>query len=156
MIVLESGERQPQAFHGVADEAGRLLTIRIVKRVKHRGHVVPAEVIHQGRQLSVAAPIDQPADIALITDFISEPLAPCGATRENERGIKLVRAVVDPFPQRLSARLLESCFLQRAIFENDNFPSKIIEELLMARPQSLTHDSVKTLAIVVDDPPAIA
>src|SRR5262245_64504231 len=151
-----SGERKAKAFHRVADETGRLLGISVVECVKHGGHVVPAEIVHQGRQLGVAALFDQPADVALVANLVIETLPPCRPARKNERRVKLVRAVVDPLAQCLAARRLERCLLQRAILENDDLPSEIIEELLITSPKPLANNSIETLAIVIDDPPAIA
>src|SRR5262249_44425428 len=97
-----------------------------------------------------------PADVALVANLVIETLPPCRPARKNERRVKLVRAVVDPLAQCLAARLLERCLLQRAILENDDLPSEIIEELLIASPKPLPNNSIEALAIVVDDPPAIA
>src|SRR4029450_9850708 len=59
-------------------------------------------------------------------------------------------------PQSLPPRPLARSLLQGAIFENDHLPSKIVEELLITSPKPLANNSIETLAIVVDDPPAIA
>src|SRR5262245_66182639 len=91
---------------------------------------MPAEIVHQGRQLGVAALFDQSADVALVAYLVIETLPPGRSTRKNERRVKLVRAIVDPLAQCLAARLLERCLLQRAIFEDDYLPSEIVEELL--------------------------
>src|SRR5215510_9060123 len=79
MIVLVSGKRQPEALDRVANEAGRLLRIRIVECVKHRWQVVSAEIVHESSELGITAPFDQPADVALIADFIIETFSPCGS-----------------------------------------------------------------------------
>src|SRR5262249_32738664 len=130
-----SGEWRAKAFHGVEEEPVRLPGISFGKCVKHGGLAVPAEIVHQGRQLGVAALFDQPADVALVANLVIETLPPCRPARKNERRVKLVRAVVVPLAQCLAARLLERCLLQRAILENDDLPSEIIEELLIASPK---------------------
>ena len=130
--------------------------IGVMKCLEHGRQVVPAEIVHQGGQLIVTAFLDQPADVALVADFVVESLAPGRAAREHQRRVKLVRAIVDPLAQRLAARLLECCLLQRAVFQNDDVPAEILEELFVASPQAFAHDGVEALAVVVDDPPAIA
>src|SRR5262249_51121928 len=156
MIVLVSGERQTEALHRVADEARRLFGIGVVERLEHRWHVMAAEIVHQCGQLIVTPLLNKLADVALVADFIIQSLAPGRPTREHQRGIKLVGAVVDPAAQRLAAWFLESRLLERAIFQDDDVPAEVLEKLFVARPEALTHYCVKALAIVVDDPPAIA
>src|SRR5262249_56285199 len=85
-----------------------------------------------------------------------EALAPGGAALEDERGVELVRTIVDPLAQALSASLAEGLLQQRAVFENDDVPAEGFEQRLIARPQPLADHRVEALAVGVDDPPAIA
>src|SRR4029077_13796221 len=88
--------------------------------------------------------------------LIMEPFAPGRAARESQRRIELVRAIIDPTAQRVAAGLLERGLLQRAVFQDNDVPAEIFEELLVACPQALTHDRIEALAVVVDDPPTVA
>ncbi len=114
------------------------------------------EVGHQPRQLLVRARLDQPRDVALVADLVEEALAPGGAALEDERRVELVRTIVDPLAQALAASLAERLLQQRAVFENDHVPAEGFEQRLIARPQALADHRVEALAVVVDDPPAIA
>src|SRR5262249_56936263 len=68
----------------------------------------------------------------------------------------LVRQLVVPWRKALSASLAEGLLQQRAVFENDDVPAEGFEQRLIARPQPLADHRVEALAVVVDDPPAIA
>ena len=117
---------------------------------------MPAEIGHQPRQLVIGAALDQPGNVALIADIVEQPLAPGGPALEGQSRIELVRTIVDPFAQALAARLGESRFQQVAIFQDDDVPAEIAEDRLEPLPQALAHHRIEALAIVVDDPPAIA
>ena len=49
-----------------------------------------------------------------------------------------------------------ACCQQRAVFQDHDVPAERLEQRLVARPQALADDGIETLAVVVDDPPAIA
>src|SRR5262244_3358813 len=104
-------ERQAKTFDGVADEADRPLVIDLGEGFDQRGQVVAREIGHQPREFFVGARLDQPRDGALTADLVEEAPAPGGAALENERGIELVGAVIDPLAQTLAARFAE-CLLQ--------------------------------------------
>ena len=110
VIVLVAGERQPEAFDGVADKADRPLVIDLAERLNQRRQVVAREICHQARELRVGARLDQPRDVPLIADLIEEAPAPGGAALEDERGVELVGAVIDPLAQTLATRFAE-CLL---------------------------------------------
>src|SRR5919204_68881 len=156
MIVLVPGKRQPEAFDRVADEADRPLVIDLAERLDQRGQIMPREIGHQPRELVIGARLDQPRDVALVADFVEEPPAPGGAALEHERGVELVRAIIDPLAQALAARLAERLLQQRAVFENDHVPAEGLKQRLEARPQALADHRVEALAVVGDGPPAIA
>ncbi len=156
VIVLVAGERQPVALDGVGDEADRPVMIDLAERVDERGQVVTGEIGHQPGKLGVRARLDQPRDVALVADLVVETLAPGRAALEHQRRVELVRATVDPLPQLLAARLLERRLQQRAVLEDHHVPAEAAEQRFVARPQALADHRVEALAIVVDDPPAIA
>src|SRR5262249_34550983 len=91
-----------------------------------------------------------------VADPVGGALAPGGPALEHERGGGLVRTIVDPLAQSLSASLAEGLLQQRAVFENDDVPAEGFEQRLIARPQPLADHRVEALAVIVDDPPAIA
>ena len=136
--------------------ASKALLIDAGESLGDRSKIVAAEIVHQPRQLVVAAPFDQPRHRPLVADLVIETLAPGRAALEHQRRIKLVRAVIDPLPQHFAARLGKGGLLQRAVFENDNVPAEIAEQILVALPQTLAHHGVEALPVIVDDPPAIA
>src|SRR6185312_2119280 len=95
--------------------------------------------------------------------FVAGPWSPISSIRrlrraalEHQRRIELVRTAVDPLPQGVAAGLAERRLLQRAVFQDHHVPAEVLEELLVALPQALAHHGVEALAVVVDDPPAVA
>ena len=156
VVVLVAGDRQAEALHRVGDEAGRPVVIDLVEGFDDRRQVVAAEVVHQPRQLVVGARLDQLCHRTLVADLVHQPLAPGRAALEHQRRVELVRAAVDPLPQGLAAGLAERGLLQRAVFQDHHVPAEVLEQLLVALPQALAHHGVEALAVVVDDPPAIA
>ena len=114
-----------------------------------------AEIGHDIGKLAIRAPLDQRAG-RRVAEVLHQPPAPRGRALEHQRRIELVRTLVDPVLQDLAARLGESLLLQRAVFEDDHVPTEGTEQRLVARPQPFAHDRIKALAVVVDDPPAIA
>ena len=120
------------------------------------GEVVTAEIVHQRRDRVVAARLDQPRHRPLVADLVEKPLAPRRAALKHQRRIELVRAAIDPLPQRFAARLGEGLLLQRAVFEHDDVPAEIAEQVFVALPEALAHHGIEALPVVIDDPPAIA
>src|SRR5262249_44206645 len=115
-----------------------------------------AEIVHQGGQLVVAAALDKRADRTLIADLVVKPLAPRRSALKHQGRIKLVRTVIDPAAQNVAARFGKCRLLQRAVFEQNHVPAEIAKQILITLPQSLADDSVETLPVIIDDPPAIA
>src|SRR4029077_8263000 len=118
--------------------------------------IMPAEVAHQGRELRVRTTLEEAGHVALVAEIVQEPLAPSSAALESQRRIELVRRRVDPLAQSFSARLLERSFLQGTIFENDDIPAEGAENGLQLGVEALEDQVVEALAVIVDDPPAIA
>jgi len=139
----------------VADEAGGPVVVDLAESLDHRRQVVPAEIAHQPREFIIRALLDQLGDVALVSQFIQQALAPRSSPLEHQRGVKLVRTAVDQFAQTLAARLLERGLLQRAVLDDHHVPAEGLEQRLVARPQALADHRVEALAVVVDDPPAV-
>src|SRR5690606_26115886 len=118
--------------------------------------VMAAEISHQFGEFLVAAPLDQRGHLALIAELVEQALAPGAAALERQRRIELVRTSIDPLLELFAPRLGKSGFLQPAVLDDDDVPAEIDEDLLEFFPQALTHDAIERLAIIVDDPPAIA
>src|SRR4029077_2649056 len=114
------------------------------------------EIVHQPRQRVVAARLDEPGHRPLVADLVIEALAPRRAALEHQRGIKLVRTMVDPLPQHLAARLGERGLLELAVFEHHHVPAEIAEQVLVTLPQAFADHGIEALPVVIDDPPAIA
>ena len=123
MIVLVAGERKAEALHRVAEKTDRPVVIDRLERFQDAWDVVAAEIAHQRGEFVVAAPLDQLGDIALVADIVQEAFAPRRAALERQRGIELVRRVVDPLLQPFAAGLGERGLLQLAVFENDEIPA---------------------------------
>ena len=115
-----------------------------------------AEIVHQPRQLVVAAALQERGDRPLIADLIAEPLAPCRSALKHQSGIKLVRTIIDPLAQYFAARFGKRRLLKRAVFEQHYVPTEIAEQVLIALPKSLADDGIQALPVVIDNPPAIA
>ena len=126
------------------------------ERLEQAGRSWPARLVISRPSSSSERALDQPRVGAAVADVVEQPLAPRRAALEHQRRIELVRAAVDPVAQRLAARLGESRFLQRAVFEDHDIPAEGAEQRLEALPQAFAHDGVEALAVIVDDPPAIA
>ena len=156
VIVLVAGKRQAEALDGIGDKADRTVVIDLAESLDQRRQVVTGEISHQAVKLRVGARLDQPFDWVLIADLVEEALAPSGAALKHQRGVELVGTIVDPAAQRFATRLAERLFQQRAVFEDDHVPTKRLKQLLITRPQALADDSIETLTVVVDNPPAIA
>ncbi len=156
MVVLVALERQADALDGVGDEADRTVVIDGLKSLDHAGHIVAAEVGHQGQQFLIAAPLDQFRDRALVADLVGEVLAERRAALEAQRRIHRVRAGIDPFPQGLAAGLGEGLLHQPAVFHDHHVPAEITEHGFEFLPQPLAHHRIEALAVIVDHPPGIA
>src|SRR5207342_57221 len=92
----------------------------------------------------------------LIADLVHEPLAPGGAAAKYQCRVELVGTTIDPGAQLVAARLGKCLLQQRAVFEDDDLPAERGKQRLVARPQALADHRVEALAVVIDDPPAIA
>ncbi len=156
MIVLVALERQTDALDGVGDETNRPIMIDRLERSQHARHVVAAEIRHQRQQFIIAAFFDQFRHSPLIADVVEEMFAECGPTLKAQGCVHLVRAAIDPFAQRLAARLGERRLHQLAVFHDHHIPAEIAEHGLELFPKSFADHRIKTLAVVVDHPPGIA
>ncbi len=138
MVVLVAGERQTEALDGIGDEADRPVVRHAAEGFQQSRQVVAGEIGHQPRQLLVRARRDQPRHvtrrIVVAADLVVEALAPGRAALEHQRGVELVRAVVDPLPQPLAAGLAERRVEQRSIFEDHDLPAERLEQRFVARP----------------------
>src|SRR6185295_18351238 len=103
-----------------------------MERLDQRRQVVAGEVGHQAAKLLVAALLDQARHAVLLADVVEEALAPGRAALEDERGVKLVRTIVDPRPQVPAAGLGERLLQKRAVFEDDDVPAEAAEQALEA------------------------
>ena len=130
MVVLVSGERQAKSLDRIGDEADRpIVFARRLESVEQARQVVAAEIAHEARKFVVRAPREQRGHAALIArlviaKLVSEALAPCRPAREGQRRIELVRAVFDPAPQGLAARLAKGVPLQARHAAAPRHPSR--------------------------------
>ena len=114
------------------------------------------EIGHQPREFVIRAPGDQRQRVRVAHEILIQPLAPGGAAAEHQRRVKLVRAVVDPVRQTLAAGFCKGISQQRTMFQNDDIPAETLKQRCKPRPQTFAHHRIETLAVVIDNPPAIA
>ena len=91
MVILVAGKRQAETFDGIGDEADRPVVIDGVEGVDDGAQIVAAEIVHELRQLVIAARIDERCDGSLVADLVGQALAPGRAALKHQRGVKLVR-----------------------------------------------------------------
>ena len=157
MIILVAGEGQSHALDGVGDETGGLVVgLGLGQRVQHRFDIVAAQIGHQPRQLGIGQRIDDGANLRVGTEIDQQGGSPGLAALEGQRGIKAVRAIIDPVAQRGAARPREGGFLQPPMLYPHDVPAHIAEQPLEPSEQTVLHHAVETLAVVIDDPPDIA
>ena len=156
VIVLVARERQGESLDRVGDEDRRPVVVDRLEGMQQIRQIMSAEIAHQGREFRVRATLEEAGHVALVAEIVQEPLAPSGAALERQRRIELVRRRVDPLAQSFSTRLLERSFLQGTIFENDDIPTEGAENGLEAGVETLADHGIEALAVIVDDPPAIA
>src|SRR3954452_12858512 len=82
-------------------------------------------------------------------------LAPGGAAFISERGVKGIRARVDPVLERLATRLCKRSLQPLAVFQRDDTPAHALEYSIDAGEQPVRNDAVEALAVIVDHPPDI-
>ena len=94
--------------------------------------------------------------LALIADVVREMLAECGPALKTQRRIHLVRAIIDPAPERLAAGFGESLPHQPAVFHDHYVPAEIAEHGFEFRPQPLAHHGIQALPVIIHHPPGVA
>ena len=156
MVVLVPGKRRTPALDRIGQEDRRPVVIDAPEGVDQRLQAMAAEVVHEIRELLVAAGRKKIANTRFPADFLGQPLAPGTAALEGQRGIELVRTPVNPVAQCLAARLAKSSLLKRTVFQHLHIPAEGSEYLFDALPQSFANDAVKALPVIVDHPPGVA
>ena len=114
-----------------------------------------AEIGHQPGQRVVGAPFDQRGDGALVADVVEQTLAPGAAALEGQGRIQLVGTGVDPLAELQAAGFAEGLLQQGAVFEDPDLPAHRLEQFGDPLVKPFAHHGIETLAIVIDDPPAI-
>ena len=156
MVVLVAGERQAETLDRVGDEAVRAIVLDAVERLAHAVEVMAAEIGHQPGERVVVMLGQDVADHVEMAEVAAEALAPGSTTLEGDRGVEVVRTVVDPLAERIAARPREGRLQQLAVFQRHDPPADGAEEILDLLEQPLGHHPVETLAVVVDHPPDVA
>ena len=156
VVVLVAGEGQTEALDRVHDEAMGDVGPGRVQGFQDRLHVVAREIGHQVLEAVVVVAGEQRLHSRHMADVAREAGPPGGASLEGERAVELVRAVVDPLPQRSAAELREGGLLAVAVFQDHHLPAHRLEEILDLLEQAVRDHAVQALAVVVDDPPEVA
>ena len=157
MIVLVPGQGQVPALDGIGDETMRGFVRRSgVEGLDQRFHVMTGEIGHELVERFVVMRLEQARDSRDMAEIGLQPRAPSRSTLVGQRGVKIVRAIIDPAAQLFPARPGEGRLEPLAVFEHHHFPAHGSEELLDLLEQAVIDHAVETLAIVVDHPPKIA
>src|SRR3546814_9780943 len=85
-----------------------------------------------------------------------QPFAPRRAALLGQRRIIGVGAAIDPVLKAVAAGALESLALPLAIFEGDHPPAAGLEDIVEAAEHAVGCRGIQRLAVIIDDPPAIA
>ena len=156
MIVLVPRERQPETLDRIGQEQGRDIVLRGVEGVDQGLHAMPAERGHQPRQRFVVVSGDQLERGLVAGEIMRQPRPPCRPALVGQRGEIGVGALVDPALDRLAPGPGEGLALQPAVLERDHAPSAARENLVEILEHAVGRGRVEALAVIVDDPPAIA
>ena len=156
VVVLVAGERQAEALDGVGDEACRPLVLRgLAEPRQHAVYVVPRQVRHEAGQRRVVVLVEQLADAGGVAQVPHQPRPPGRAALIGQRRVDRVGTVIDPGPQRVAAAAFERRLQARAVLERDDAPLHRLEDGVQAVEETVGHDRVEALAVVVDDPPDV-
>ena len=156
MIVLVALKRQADAFDRIGDETDRPVMVDAFKGFEQAIKIMPAEIGHQGQQFFIRAAFNQSRDRPLIADLVEQPFAKRRPALKAQSGIKRVRTFIDPFLQNAAALFRKGLLHQAAIFDDHDIPAEIAENGLELFPQAFADHRIKALAVVIDNPPAIA
>ena len=154
MIVLVAGEGEAEALDRIGDEQSRHVVLRLIERVGQRFQAMAAEIGHQrGERIVVARVEDR---LHRLAEILFEPRPPGRPAEIGQHRIIGVARLVDPALQRRAAFLAEGGLLRLAIFQRHDPPAAARENLVEAAEHPVRRRRVEALAVIVDDPPAIA
>ena len=152
MIVLVAGEGQAEALDRPGDEQGRDIVHRRVERLDQRLHAMAAEVAHQRAERFVVEALEEGR--ALFAEVGIDPRPPRGAALvEQGRGVG-VGKIVEPVADR--GMLGQRGGQLLAVAKLDRPPAATGENLVEPLEHAVGRGRVEALAVIVDDPPAIA
>ncbi len=154
MIARVAGHRQPPALDGVGEhDAGPAgFAVARTERVKQRAQVMPGKISHETGQLAVTGQAS-----AELPDIIRRTVKKPGfngafGKQPEQRLVMLVRHLIDPRPQRVSARAREGRLQPAAVLRLLDVPARGAELLLPLGDPDPGHDPVQRLPVHVDDP----
>ena len=152
VIVLVAGERQAEALDRPGDEQSGNVVLRRVERLRQRFHAMAAKVAHQRRQLVVVMGREEGG--GLLAEVLVDPRPPrCAALVEQGRMIGVGQRI-EPVGDRRIGLQRRRQFL--AVTQFDRPPAARTKNLVEALEHAVGAGRVEALAVVVDDPPAIA
>ena len=157
VVILMTLERHTEALDRVGNETLRLIfLIGGIEGLQDRFHVVARKVCHQRVQTIVVVVVEQCLQSRRSAEITLQVVTPGRSAFEGQRGIKVVRAFVDPAHQRFACRTLEGGFQFLAVFERDDVPVHRPKKILDFGEQKLVDDTIQTLSVVIDDPPEVS
>src|SRR2546425_314019 len=69
--------------------------------------------------------------------------------------ICICSGVIKPIAKRIAPARGKSTFQQLAVFERDDAPLHTLEDAIQALKEAIGHNSVQTLAVIIDNPPDV-
>ena len=112
-----------------------------------------AEIGHQLGERGVVVTVDQRPGGGQIG---VQPFAPGSPALIGEGGELGIGAGIDPVAQRRAAGLRKGRELELAVLERDDAPAAGFEDVVEASEHAVRGGVVEALAVIVDDPPAVA
>ena len=113
------------------------------------------QIGHQRVQPDIVMLVEQLRDTRGIPEVAGQPLPPRGATLIGQRGILGVRAIIDPPPERLATTAGERGLESLAVLEGDHPPLHRRKQRVEPMEETVGHDRIEALAVIVDDPPGV-
>ena len=157
VIVLVPGERQALALDGIGNDQRRPVARGgFGIGGKQRGDAMAAQIGHQPRQFIIVAPCQQRRQPAFAADIGGQPCPPGGAALIGQRGEFDIGAIVDPGFERGTTGFGKGSLLAAAVLDGDHPPAAGFEDVVETPEHAVGGGMVEALAVVVDDPPAVA
>ena len=158
VIVLMPGKGQAHALNGIGNKASGLITGRILgaESLGQGFNVMPAEIGHQRGKLIIRKRVNNGANAGNAAKLGQDGGTPGGTALEGQRGVKAIRAIINPAAQLIAIGPGKGRFQPPAIFQRDDIPAHVAEQAFDTAKKPVRHDGIERLAVVIHHPPDIA